>query len=345
MHSEIGSNESGVAQTCNPARPSGGSQISVLLPTRNSMSLLPRHVETMRNWLDLVHEVVVVDSESTDGTASFLRQALGPGVNVRFFDHPCGLYQSWNFGIRQVRTRYTYISTIGDEMTREGLLHLAEVAEEHACDAVVSPPGFVDDAGRPLPTEQWPPHWLIAMLGISRPVVLEGGGLMAFAFASLPNAILGSSASNLYRTDCLRQYPFPTDYGTVGDGAWGLAHALHVRMGLTPAKISNFRQHRKSYPESDYAVEQLGERLFALGKASLESALTGSVEEADRRDYRAVRVMLAALEDRLRWQRRLESFREGIWPWSLNPAAWQARYRRERARRTLEAQLRLVLQA
>ena len=134
-------------------------------------------------------------------------------------------------------------------------------------------------------------------------------------------------------------------YGTVGDGAWGLAHALHVRMGLTPEKISYFRQHRKSYPESDYAVEQLGERLFALGKASLESALTAGVEQAARRDYLAVRVMLEALQDRLRWQRRLESFREGIWPWSLNPAAWQARYRRERARRALEAQLRLVLQA
>ena len=57
-----------------------------------------------------------------------------------------------------------------------------------------------------------------------------------------------------------------------------------------------------------------------------------------------IRCALEALQDRLRWQRRLESYREWFWPWSLNPAAWQARHRRERARRALEAQLRLVLQ-
>ena len=45
--------------------------ISVLVPTRNSMSLLPKHVEAMRAWLDFVEEVVAVDSHSTDGTMEF----------------------------------------------------------------------------------------------------------------------------------------------------------------------------------------------------------------------------------------------------------------------------------
>ena len=55
--------------------------ISVLVPTRNSMSLLPQHVEAMRAWLDQVEEVVAVDSHSTDGTLEFLQRELKhPGL-------------------------------------------------------------------------------------------------------------------------------------------------------------------------------------------------------------------------------------------------------------------------
>src|SRR5579862_7515073 len=96
--------------------------IGVLLPSRNSMTLLPRHFETMKPWLDDVEEIVVVDSDSDDGTVEFLHRALR-GRNVRFLHHSPGLYQSWNHGIEHVTSPYCYISTIGDSITREGLLH------------------------------------------------------------------------------------------------------------------------------------------------------------------------------------------------------------------------------
>src|SRR5437667_48674 len=74
------------------------------------MAYLPRHLESMKEWLPLVEEVVVVDSESTDGTVEFLKKHLGP-QSPRFFTHPPGLYQSWNFSEQPLsdplcKTRY-----------------------------------------------------------------------------------------------------------------------------------------------------------------------------------------------------------------------------------------------
>src|ERR1700761_342377 len=103
--------------------------VGVLIPTRNCMALLPEHVESMRGWLDLAEEIVVVDSDSRDGTKAFLKDKLS-GRNVRFFEHPPGLYESWNFGLERMTARYVYISTVGDSITRAGLEHLAETAEE-----------------------------------------------------------------------------------------------------------------------------------------------------------------------------------------------------------------------
>jgi glycosyltransferase involved in cell wall biosynthesis len=57
----------------------------------------------LRSWLDLAQEVVVVDSESSDGTVEFLQSELRH-PNLRFLSHPPGLYQSWNFGIRNLNT-------------------------------------------------------------------------------------------------------------------------------------------------------------------------------------------------------------------------------------------------
>src|SRR6266496_2720475 len=101
--------------------------LGVVMPTRNSAALLPRHIAGVRNWLDLADQVVVVDSFSTDGTLEALRREI-KHPNLEFLSHPPGLYQSWNFGIQHLTTDYTYIATVGDTITKEGLRSLAATA-------------------------------------------------------------------------------------------------------------------------------------------------------------------------------------------------------------------------
>ncbi|HEX3988237.1 MAG TPA: glycosyltransferase, partial [Verrucomicrobiae bacterium] len=79
--------------------------ISVLIPTRNCGAFVPGHIESLRPWIDLAEQVIIVDSNSTDGTVELLRAGVSH-PNIKFLTHPPGLYQSWNFGIQNTASKY-----------------------------------------------------------------------------------------------------------------------------------------------------------------------------------------------------------------------------------------------
>ena len=224
--------------------------IAVLIPSRNCAALIPGHLQSLQEWMELAEEIVVVDSHSHDGTLEMLRAGLSH-PRVKFLTHPPGLYQSWNFGIQNVSAKYVYVATVGDPITRRGIQHLYDVAETFQSDVVISKPGFINESGQPLPDDRWPIDVILARLRIRQPQLLATAEQFVFAVTNTWGAILGSSASNLYRTDFLKPRPFPTEYGTAGDGGWGIEHIFEVKIAVTPERFSSFRQHRKG--------------LFALG--------------------------------------------------------------------------------
>jgi hypothetical protein len=61
--------------------------------------------------------------------------------------------------------------------------------------------------------------------------------------AFLPFTILGSSASNLYRTDFLKAHPFPTECGHGGDAALGVQISPFLKMAVTKKICSRFVTH------------------------------------------------------------------------------------------------------
>src|SRR5688500_6781734 len=99
-----------------------GPSLGVVIPTLNTLAHLPKHLEAFHQWGDLVQQVVVVDSYSTDGTFDYLRKNLKHS-NVEFIQRPPGLYAAWNAGIGELKSRYTYVSTIGDTISRDGIVH------------------------------------------------------------------------------------------------------------------------------------------------------------------------------------------------------------------------------
>jgi glycosyltransferase involved in cell wall biosynthesis len=309
--------------------------ISVLVPTRNSMSLLPAHVEAMRPWLGLAEEVVAVDSDSTDGTLEFLRREL-KHPNVRVLTHPPGLYQSWNFGIAQCRAKYIYISTVGETITREGLELLFRAAESFRADAVISPPRMVKMSGESK-KKVWPVHSLIAELKLSSPVALEGAAAELFAVTNLRRGVLGSSASNLYRAEVLRRFPFRTDFGTAGDLAWGLEHAGEICFAIVPQTFSTFMFHPKSYAKSDYAVIDFNEKsLRVVRDAVSKGAWRKSGLAQNSNVERLLNGMLIAWEQYLAEKRRVADAKRSAM-WWLSPAAWRAHWDRARTLRELTA--------
>jgi glycosyltransferase involved in cell wall biosynthesis len=308
--------------------------IGVVVPTRNSAPLVAQHLETIRPWLDQVEEVVVVDSFSKDGTVELLKTGLQHPF-VRFLEHPPGLYQSWNFGISQLKTEYCYISTVGDGITREGLQQLADVISRLRGDVVISKPRFVDVNGSASPPPRWPIDDLLTTLNVTEPKVLEGMGLLLFTLLNYRDAILGSSASNLYRTRVLQENPFPVDYGTAGDCGWGLANCLKIRLAITPQVFSTLREHPKAYSRAEYEVDQMSKKMLDRICQTYREAMAQDSDFARvARDLQIER-MIDILYDQLACQLRLEEYRQGS-VWVFYPGAWKARNARERKKRELD---------
>ena len=299
--------------------------VSILLPTRNSAQLLPSHLQSLQALLPLAAEVVVVDSESTDGTLDLLRQKLSH-PSLRIFPHPPGLYESWNHGVAQCRSNYVYLSTVGDSLTRRGLEHLVATAEAFSCDVVVSPPALVDERGKGV-RKRWPVHDFVAQLGLTRPTVLQGTTALILALVYLRKAILGSSASNLYRAETLRRFPFPTDFGHAGDVGWGLRHAGNVRFGIVPEVHSTFLFHRRSSPKK---------RVAGLAQKRLATAETSVAQTEAAPEVKVLmRELCSAWREANARAETVEARRRNPL-WIAAPAAW-----RERAQRT-EALARLA---
>jgi glycosyltransferase involved in cell wall biosynthesis len=310
--------------------------ISVLIPTRNCGALVPGHIESLRPWIDLAQEVVVVDSHSGDGTVDLLRAGLSH-PRVRFLTHPPGLYQSWNFGIQHTGAKYIYIATVGDSITRDGIEQLFQVAEQFQGDVVISKPSFINGSGTPMPDDRWPIDVIIDRLKIDRPRLLTTTEQFLMAVTNAWGAILGSSASDLYRADCLKARPFPIEYGTAGDGGWGIQNIFDVRIAVTPARFSNFRHHEKAYSLTEYPMDSMTAKLFRLAQTVIAQ-------------QRATNPALPPILETVRWpelekaleivpvqQAKLEEFRCKPFPWFLNPAAWRVRSTRNRAEKRINS--------
>jgi hypothetical protein len=298
------------------------------------MPYLPRHVEGLRSWLDLASEVVVVDSYSTDGTLDYLRANL-PHPALRYSTHPPGLYASWNHGIAQISSKYVYIATTGDTITRAGVCKLVEAAESLACDVVISRPSFCDLSGQTVPGTEWPADDVIATLDVKQPRRLQPFEAVIFAAVHATNALTGSCASDLFRTAVLQRYPFPTDFGYSGDSAWSWMHAAEVAYGLVPDKFSTFALH----PTTASVVEK--QNFLAARRA--DAVLRMAMDSWRRAGAITEETLPRALwEDLMTWltiyfdaKTAFDQDRRRSTPWVLDPRAWRNRIRRERAARKL----------
>ena len=67
--------------------------VGILIPTRNAAALWQKHLPELQQAISVAEEVVVVDSESNDGTVDLLKSGLSH-PKIRFLQHPPGLYAS-----------------------------------------------------------------------------------------------------------------------------------------------------------------------------------------------------------------------------------------------------------
>jgi len=225
--------------------------ISAVLPIYNCRECLERHLQSVVSWASSVHEIIVVDSGSTDGTLELAQEVLTP-FGARFIHNPPGLYQSWNAGIAAATAPWCYISTVEDPIAQEGLELLLTVITHHDADVVISPPEMMNHDGSASVAEKMPSNRLAeAFISVElTDKLLTRSETIANLCGFLPHGLLGSSASNLYRTSFLQHHPFPTDFGHCGDTAWGATVAPFAKVAFTPRSCARFYCQTQHRPET-----------------------------------------------------------------------------------------------
>lgn len=231
--------------------------LGVVLPTLNCRDRLEFHLQHCLPWLKEAGEIVVVDSFSTDGTWELLRETLLP-LGAKLIQRPRGLYESWNAGIGEITKQWLYISTVGDIITPEGLNRLLTLGEQNASDVVISPPLIVDEASNPLPAARTTMEEILALAPSPETTrkfdpVLFFYWTAWYALVGGMNTPLGSSAGNIYSTKILRQWNFPTEYGSAGDAFWCIQHAPFLHVSATAEKVSHFMMHPRPHSKESSA--------------------------------------------------------------------------------------------
>lgn len=251
--------------------------VSVILPTLNCRDALARHLDAVGTWLPEVESVIAVDSQSSDGTAELLRERLSP-LNATILSTPPGLYQSWNASIALAGAPWTYVSTIGDTISREGIGELLASAERLNPDVVVSPPRMVQEDGCTPAAVRWPIHDLGEAFAVDEgPRLLTRLETIMVLCSYVTGSVLGSSAANVYRTEFLQHHPFPVEFGHAGDTAWGLQNCARLRLAIHPRCVSNFClgwQFKESHPrdQRELFLRLNDEAIAALAAAAPEDA-------------------------------------------------------------------------
>lgn len=246
--------------------------ISVLLPIYNCKEPLARHLKSVSSWAESVQELIVIDSGSRDGSLEAAKEILSP-FGAKFLHHPPGLYQSWNAGLAMATAPWCYFSTVEDPITLDGLQHLVEVSTRHDADITISPPEMRNHDGTEAVAHQMPSNRLAKILGKIGVTerVLSRTETIALFCGSLPDGLLGSSASNLYRTSFLSSHPFPTDFGHCGDTAWGLLISPEARVAFTTHPCARFYLQTKFSTLHPEAQLKRHRQFSELANSSLQS--------------------------------------------------------------------------
>ena len=222
-------------------------QVSILLPTRNSMTFLKERVnsilaQTFQDW-----EVIIADSDSIDGTRKYLQEWAAKDSRVHFFTVPKGLYQAWNFCIKKAQGKYIYIATSDDMMGPDCLKKMEAALEQNPeCDLCDSRLMLIDEHGNEITEHNplyLPHHWHFTYPRDRQHIRLAPHDY----YLHLGGKTVYTSITQILirRTLFQKTGLFPTDFGCSADYLWGMRAAYHANVVYLPESLASWRLHSK----------------------------------------------------------------------------------------------------
>jgi len=118
----------------------------------------------------------------------------------------------------------------------EEMCHFIEL---EACDVLISPPRMVNEFNQPI-EKKWPIHRIQEVFSENCVTVPSADQLLILSTFSIPESIIGSSASNLYKSNILKKLPFPENFGMIGDVIWALENLPLLRVCICGNHFATF---------------------------------------------------------------------------------------------------------
>lgn len=224
---------------------SGDGQITALVPVYECADRLASHISWLRSLQGIFADFVWVVTPGRDDSARLARKA-SQDLGGAYLEVPPGLYNAWNTGIRTAGTEFTYISTVGETASAEGLRRLRNSLQVQEADVCFTPPFLPQDAKARRQLLRWPIFRFRRELKkkqgkVFHPLMVAKLQAVAGIFS-----LLGSCASCLFRTSYLQAHPFPTGYFHYGDAAWVYENYATARMVYLDDPMADFSVHGPS---------------------------------------------------------------------------------------------------
>ncbi|MDR1789160.1 MAG: glycosyltransferase [Opitutaceae bacterium] len=227
----------------------GAPLVSVLLPTCNRAAYLPERIASIERQTFRDFEVIVCDSNSTDGSRELLGAWARRDARARVFQVPrAGIYPAWNECLRRARGKYVHWATSDDTMAPETLERLLGGLSRHpGCRVALCGLAVVGDDGRLVPGEA---QWLNSPWGVfwgrlgflEREHVRRAPLDMALAGA-LHNPWHSSNQLLVERSLYAELGGYRTDLGPGADFEWNIRAAAVADAVFVPGAMAVLRRH------------------------------------------------------------------------------------------------------
>ncbi len=217
-------------------------QITALVPIFECADRLPDHLTFLKIARPIFSDFVWVVTPGRDESQNLAQMAYRE-LGGKYLEVPPGLYEAWNNGIRAVSTEFTYISTVGETASAEGLGHLRTAMQTAEADVAFSPPLLPEERRARRQLLRWP------IFRFQRELHDREGKILSPLFIAKVQAVagifslLGSCASCLFRTNYLQAHPFPSNFFHYGDSAWVYQNFCQARFVYLREPLASFSVH------------------------------------------------------------------------------------------------------
>jgi glycosyltransferase involved in cell wall biosynthesis len=224
-------------------------KISVCMPCFNTAPFLHARHDSLLAQTHEDFELVILDSESSDGSWAIIREYARRDSRIRACQQPRrGIWEDWNACLKMARCEWIYIATSDDTMRPDALATFMAAATQHPTATVIGSRRWViDGQGEELvDMESWDRAWSGARYWTSgwceRSREVLHCLLVGPPFCSMTQLFINRGVFD-------RAGWFASDCYASGDFMWQFRMIMAEQIYFLAAPLGSWRRHESQYSQ------------------------------------------------------------------------------------------------